>query len=503
MNNAVKGGIVVAAVFLVFYVGLWKWGFCRVYVDPGEVLVVNAKFGAANPRPDVDRVVEEGTMGVWRQVYGEGRYFFNPVEYKVETSSKVIEVGPEEVGVVTSMSGESVKEGQFLAKDGQKGILARPLTPGSWRLNQPYAFSVEKLKAVRVDPGFVGCVTRLSGDYPPEGQLSGPEQRGIQKNVLQPGLYYLNPKEFKVDTIWVGYAEITIEDVTFPSKDGFNVQLDITVVWGLLPRDVPKIMHQFGNTEAVIQKIIKPQIESICRIEGSKYGAKDFIEGTSREQFQRTFTDELVQQTKTRNIDVLIGLVRDISVPLELREPIQKAKIAAEEQLTKEEQRKTQFVHNELEEIKAEVEKGVREVGAETEKMVAGLRAEGERKIATVRGETEVAVAAIRRQVAEIQAERERILGKAEAQVTELRQKAEADRFQKNVGALGDPEAYANYIFATKLPDDLKIHLRYAGPGTFWTDLPPGARGLEDAAARKILEREQKEEKAAPSPQRR
>ena len=42
-------------------------------------------------------------------------------------------------------------------------------------------------------------------------------------------------------------------------------------------------------------------------------------------------------------------------------------------------------------------------------------------------------------------------------------QKAEADRFQKNVSAIGDPEAYADYIFATKLPEDLKIQLRYAG----------------------------------------
>jgi len=137
----------------------------------------------------------------------------------------------------------------------------------------------------------------------------------------------------------------------------------------------------------------------------------------------------------------------------------------------------------------------VREVGAETEKMVAGARATGQRKVATIKAELEVGVAEIQRKVAELAAERERILGKADADVIEMTQKAEADRFQKNVNALGDPDAYANYIFATKLPDDLKIYLRYAGPGTFWTDLPGGLKSLEDAAARKILEREQKSEK--------
>jgi regulator of protease activity HflC (stomatin/prohibitin superfamily) len=267
------------------------------------------------------------------------------------------------------------------------------------------------------------------------------------------------------------------------------------VVWGLLPKHVPTIVNRFGNIEAVVQKIIRPQIESICRIEGSKYGAKDFIEGTSREKFQKTFTEELVREAQERNIEILIGLVRDIDVPIEVRQPIQNSKIAAEEQVTKEEQRKTQQLQNELEELKAEVEKGVREVAAETEKMVAEARATGERKVATIKGEREVSVAEIQRKVAELSAERERILGKADADVIELQQKAEADRFQKNVGALGDPEAYANYIFATKLPDDLKIFLRYAGPGTFWTDLPGGMKSLEDAAARKLLEREQKNEK--------
>ena len=154
-----------------------------------------------------------------------------------------------------------------------------------------------------------------------------------------------------------------------------------------------------------------------------------------------------------------------------------------------------QIVMNELEELKAGVSKGVREVGAETEKMIANVRATAERKVATIGADKEVAMAEIHKLVAQNSAERERILGKADADVIELLQKAEADRFQKNVGAIGDPEAYANYIFATKLPDDLKIYLRYAGPGTFWTDLPPGARMLEDAAARKILEKDQREQK--------
>src|SRR5579862_1224329 len=493
MNTKVKAIVAFVAVFLFLYIGFWRWTVCRVYVEPGEILVLTNKLGAENANPDRDRVVQEGVKGVQAEVFGEGRHFFSPLQYHVDTSSTVVEIKPDQVGIVKSMTGNQLKPGDFLAEDGQKGIMRRVLTPGKYRLN-PFAYEVQKVKATRIRPGYVGCVTRLTGAPSPEGQLAEPGQRGIQKDIIQPGIYYRNPNEWKIDEVWVGYNEITLEGVTFPSKDGFTIQLDISVVWGLTPKDVPVIINHFGNTEDVIRKIIRPQIESICRIEGSKYGAKEFIEGTSRELFQKTFTDSLVHETKIRNIDVLLGLVRDIHVPTELREPIQNSKIAAEEQLTKEEQRKTQIVMNELEELKAEVKKGVLEVAAETEKMVANVRATAERKVATIGGDKEVAVAEIRRKVSELSAERERILGRADADVIEMMQKAEADRFQKNVSAIGDPEAYANYIFATKLPDDLKIHLRYAGPGTFWTDLPPGAKMFDDAANRKILERDQRDQ---------
>jgi hypothetical protein len=494
MSLKIKAALAFVTFGAFLYVGVWQWIFCRIYVEPGEILVLTSKFGDENLNPDEDRVVGKGIKGVRKEILGEGRHFYNPIKFNRDMKDRVIEIKPDEVGIVKSMSGRPLKAGDFLAEEGQKGILRRPLTPGKYRLN-PFAIEVQKTAATRIRPGCVGCVTRLTGATPPEGHLAGPDQRGIQKNVLQPGIYYRNPNEWKIEEVWIGYNEITLENVTFPSKDGFTIQLDISVVWGLLPKDVPVIINRFGNTEEVIRKIIRPQIESICRIEGSKYGAKEFIEGTSREQFQKTFTDTLVNETRIRNIDVILGLVRDIHVPNELREPIQNSKIAAEEQLTKEDQRKTQIIMNELEELKAGVSKGVREVAADTEKLIANVRATADRKVATIGADKEVAKAVIHKQVALLAAERELILGKADADVTELLQKAEADRFQKSVNAMGDPEAYANYIFATKLPDDLRIHLRYAGPGTFWTDLPAGAKVLEEAASRKILERDQKDMK--------
>src|SRR2546430_787509 len=78
-----------------------------------------------------------------------------------------------------------------------------------------------------VPPGSVGVVTRLTGEVgavesalltPASATQSlasrlvtGPKQRGILKDVLQPGIYYLNPRLVKVTIVPVGYDAITLE----------------------------------------------------------------------------------------------------------------------------------------------------------------------------------------------------------------------------------------------------------------------------------------------------
>ncbi len=491
MKSILKMALFGIGLFLVLYVGVWQWMICRVYVAPGEMLVITSKFGNENPDPVNQRVVDQKTKGIWRQVRGEGRHFYNPIMYKSNTDQSVFEIQAGEVGIINSLSGKPLPEGEFLVEKGNfKGIIQQPLTPGKWRLN-PFAFRITRVPATIIEPGFVGCVTRQTGDVAPEGRLAKPTERGIQAKVLQPGIYYLNPREFNVEPVEIGYRQITFNGVKFPSHDSFPIELDISVVWGVLPKNVPAIIKQYGNVDAVIDKVIRPQVESICRIEGSKYGAKDFIEGTTREKFQNTFTSQLEQEAERRDIAIMIGLVRRINVPMEVRGPIQKSKIANEQQTTKEEQRVTQVVLNELEELKADVTKGVREVEAETRKLVAEITANGDKEVAQITAQKTVEVAKVMKEVAGISAQRTRILGKAQADVAELLRRAEADRFKQNVAAMKSPEAYANYIFAKGIRDDLKIDLRYAGPGTFWTDIPKAARDLKSAAAMKILEKSQ------------
>ena len=86
MNTKLKAGLAFAAIFALFYVGFWRWMVCRVYVEPGEILVLTNKLGDENPNPDRDRVVKEGVKGVQADVFGEFDRF-----YQIESSTNLAE----------------------------------------------------------------------------------------------------------------------------------------------------------------------------------------------------------------------------------------------------------------------------------------------------------------------------------------------------------------------------------------------------------------------------
>ncbi len=483
MPLILKYGFLAVLVIVVGYLFVWKWVISRVYVGPGEMMVITAKVGKTNENPSWYQVVKKGVKGIQKEPIGEGRHFYNPFLYKRKLYPSIIEILPKQLGVVVSRSGKPIPDDRILANDGEKGILRAPLTPGKWRLN-PYAYKLEKVNAVAIRPGYVGCVIALDKD-PETGK------KGILKKVLQPGLYYINPRAYRVEEVEIGYRNITLENIKFKSIDSFDIELDVSVVWGLRPKNVHHIIRTLGNINEIISKIIRPQVNTIVRLEGSKYRAREFIEGKTREAFQHQVTKRLKAVCKEKKIEVLIGLVRNIEIPKEVRDPINQSKIAVEERITKIEMRKTQEIENKLEELKADVQKGIREVKAGTTKIVAEVEANGQRKVLQIKGETEVKVAEINRKTAEIQAQIELVRGKAKAQVIEMLKSSKADEFVQFAKALGSGQALARYTFTQNLPKDLKIMLRYAGPGTFWTDMN-GKGGLNSAANAKILSKPSK-----------
>ncbi|MFH1416897.1 MAG: SPFH domain-containing protein [Planctomycetota bacterium] len=447
------------------------------------------------------------------------------------------------IGVVTRKVGIDPPPGQTIVtrESGMRGILAEVLTPGTYKIN-PYLYEVELYPAVVIPAGFVGVVTNLFGEQPeidsseglselahgvpddgaPEAEgegatsapvetvaanarpLAKPGQRGTLADVIQPGVYFINPKLQKVTPIEIGFNEYsqvkTGQDanyrISFPSDTGYLIRVGVTVVWGIHPQHASSIINDFGNVDRVLDKVIGPRLRSICRNIGSTYAARDFIQGEKREKFQQEMTKELQRVCRRNNVEVLLALVREIEVHApqggekgdevteDLKRTIQQSYIAIEKQITKEQQREAATVKAHLEEIQKQVEIAREMVKADTRVMVANTGAGAEKEAAEVDAQAALEIATIQQQVAELDAKRIEILGRARTDVEKLKNSAEAQGYKLLVDAFGSPQAYNLYTFAENF-DPQSIQLFYAGDGTFWTDLSR----FEEVGAAKLLQK--------------
>ena len=542
--------IAVAVAFILFSWLVWEWGFCRFYVGPDEMAVITAKSGEALPPGQI--LANEKQMGIRENVYAEGRHFLNPYYYEWQILP-VIVIPPGKMGVVTAKVGKELPQGEFLADEGQKGISRRVLGPGKYRLN-PYGYEIKIEDAVVIPIGYVGVITSLSGKQAPEGQFAQPGDKGIREDILQPGLYYVNPAEFQINIVEIGVNQVSLlgrdggavitkgqiatqnaamevlqdnmlkqqqtkrreywsqsesdsqqrvqnapvvaarkpvaaqqrqgdsvhvlnEFVSFPSRDGFLISLDMTLEFELLPQHIAWLYRSYGDLPAVVDKIIMPQILSVSRNKGSEYRAKDFIVGEGREKFQNDMADALQRTMAEKKIITHNALIRHVDVPMQILDPIQKASVAIEQDLTNKERQNTAKKQAELNTSLSLIEQKRAQVAQETQKLKAEIQADQEKQVAEIQAGTVQKIALIDKDTAEIRANKTRTLGQASADAMKLVESERARGAQMKTQAFGDPVAFNLWEFAGSLRSDLRINILHSGTGTLWTDLQKATLG--------------------------
>ncbi len=587
--------------------GLWMWWFCRFKVPAGMMAVVTAKTGA--PLPPGAILAGPGQKGVRCEPLAEGRHFLNPIDYEWRlVPVQTIPVG--KVGVVTSKVGRELPPGAIIAPDqASKGVWRQVLGPGTYRLN-PEGWHVEVIDAMNIPVGYVGIVTSQTGAPAKPGAFAKPGEKGVMADVLQPGLYYINPKVFQVDLMEAGINQVSIigrtgtmvltrnavgtaskaldelresvleqqqkrreayvndnanlmtqeavassfgsasgardrlaataetsranasrktakakrysesspeadekrplavrlprsaaapsvdvplsdavafgmnQFVQFPSIDGFQILLDMTVEFELLPENIARVYMLYGDLPAVVEKIILPQILSISRMKGSYYKARDFIDGEGRLKFQNEMTAELVKTLGERHILVHNAIIRHVEVPNEILSPIQAASEAKEQDLTNRERQNTARKQAELNTRLAKVDQLRREVEQETDKKVATIAADTNRLVAQLEAEAKLAVAALDLERARIQAKTTQTLGEAQVRADFLVSREEALGIRRRAEVFRSSSTLADLTFVEKLNPNLSIRLIHAGEGTLWTDLKGAALSIPAASAR-------------------
>ncbi len=214
--------VVVAFVALILLLVIVR----RIFVNVGarEIAIKERRYlGAKMPPGRV--VATEGEVGIQADVLKPGLHLIKWPFEKVIRKFPLIEIGPDEMGVIEAIDGEPMPPGGIFAADraqnahnnfqdpiafikrgGVKGIQLRTLPPGLWPIH-PYLFRVSVTKTTVIPQGKVGIVTSADGAELDPGRLlakaidnhrnfqdaeqfvASGGQKGPQVDILTPGTY--------------------------------------------------------------------------------------------------------------------------------------------------------------------------------------------------------------------------------------------------------------------------------------------------------------------------
>lgn len=143
---------------------------------------------------------------------------------------------------------------------------------------------------------------------------------------LPAGMHLINPllsvKKFSVRT-----QELT-EQAVVPSKEGLSVNLDVTLLYALIPDRATEVYRTIGTE--YLQVVVEPQFRSVIRGITASYEAKALYT-SEREVIASEMMSHLEPLLASRGIRVEKILLRSMTLPPILSQAIEK-KLEAEQQ---------------------------------------------------------------------------------------------------------------------------------------------------------------------------
>jgi uncharacterized membrane protein YqiK len=394
-----------------------------------------------------------------------GMYRINTFLFDVIVTD-LIKIEDNMVGIVTTLDGSPLDEGtiagkyiqghnnfqdtdSFLRNGGNKGLQPQVILSGSYYLN-PWFAKVEQIRMTEIPIGYVGVVISYVGE---EGKdLSGTEfrhgnivskgQKGVWAEPLGPGKYPINIYIMRVELVpttnlvlnWASarteahQLDKHLSTITVRSKDGFPFNLDVSQIIHIPTTEAPKVIARFGNMQNLVGQVLEPTIGNYFRNSAQDAEVIDFLKGRKeRQEAARSHISKVLEQYNVYGVDTLIG---DIVPPESLMRTLTERKLAEEQKVTYETQKKAQETRQSLEKETAiaEIQKDI--VKADQGVLIAQRIADASVK----KAEGEASSVKIQ---ASADAEKIKLLATAESQKV----KALADADAERISLTGNAEA--------------------------------------------------------------
>lgn len=402
-----------------------------------------------------------------------GTYNINTEVFKVEIFDAIY-IGENQIGIVEALDGlpmdtsdvvvqtpeghKNFQDGQaFLDNGGYRGPQERILTPGTYYIN-PYLFSVTTREQTKVGKGEVAVLISNIGKDPSafkaeEGGIVGDVSednattrhvvprgyRGIQKEVLGPGAYNINPLAYTVIIIptttrsldWSAERSANggraFDPFNVVSHDGFPMQIEVRCQYRILPENAPYVVQKIGSIAELESNVIHPQIDGIFRAEVSRSPAIAYQQNRAEEQ--KSAEDAVRKDLTKYRVEVVSVMITNIHLPEALMKTTQQKNLAEQEKSMYDAKQQAELRRIEFEKTKAEADAQVDIITAEANIKVAQHEARQVEERA--RGDANRI-----RMLAEAEASQTTQVGDAEAAVIQSKGEAQAKAYRDQVGAL-------------------------------------------------------------------
>ena len=412
----------------------------------------------------------DGQKGPQIDFLRPGTYNINTEMFAVELH-EAVRIDENEIGIVEARDGkpmsrnevvvqtpdnhDSYQDGQrFLDNGGRRGPQESILTPGTYYIN-PYLFAVSKRRQTVVRQGEVAVLISNIGRDPGEFEV-GPDEsqpegartrhvvpkgfRGIQREVLGPGSYNINPLAYAAIIIptttrsvdWSAGDRRQTESGRFDpfqvvSHDGFEMKVEVRCQYRILPENAPYVVQKIGSVEELEANVIHPQIDGIFRAQVSRSPAIAYQQNRAEEQ---KAAEEAVRADLAKyRVEVVSVMITNIHLPEALMKTTQQKNLAEQEKSMFDAKKDAELRRIELEKTKAEADAQERIITAEAGIKVA--QHEARQMEERARGE-----AAKTRMIAEADASKTEQVGAAEASVVQSKGEAQAAAYRDQVAAL-------------------------------------------------------------------
>jgi len=446
-----------------------------------------------------------GRKGRQTAIITPGSFRINTFLFDIEITD-MVSVPDNAVGIVTTQEGKSLDEGQiagkiisdhnkfqdvdlFLNNGGYKGLQEQVILAGTYFLN-PWFAKVDMVKMTEIPIGYVGVVISyvgndgvdLSGTEFKHGNIVAKGSKGVWAEPFGPGKYPVNPYILKVELVpttnlvlnWASLRseahqlDKNLSTITVRSKDGFPFNLDVSQIIHIPTNEAPKVIARFGNMVNLVSQVLEPTIGNYFRNSAQDSDVIAFL-GTRKERQEsaKEHIGKVLEQYNVFGVDTLIG---DIVPPESLMKTLTDRKLAEEQKVTYETQRKAQETRQSLEKETAiaEIQKEI--VKADQGVLIAERIADASVKKATGDANSVRLQANAEGDRAKLlasgEAERIRLLAKAEAEKIEWLAKADAEK----ISLTGNAEAEKTLAIGKSSAESYKLAVEAMG-GDHFTQL--------------------------------